>query len=225
MTKKLGKRDSVRRSELGIIDIQPGEGAKLLCRLIGHSHFHVGVFPVNWEKFLGQFPPGAKPAVFSEIVTSQGARTGGTEEAAERTGTPIIATVMDRPENDRQGLIEEHVRRQLIGVVKIDKPEQVDFKRGLSDLGLDSLMMMELRTKLQSDFNIALPAAAMFEHPTIQELSSYIFIENFKSIDGDATGEGDPVETACNESNDSIDSLSEDEAEQALLDELRRSGY
>jgi myxalamid-type polyketide synthase MxaE and MxaD len=47
----------------------------------------------------------------------------------------------------------------------------------LQELGLDSLMAIELRNSLAGTLGLTLPVPLLFEHPTIESLSAYLVKE------------------------------------------------
>jgi hypothetical protein len=44
----------------------------------------------------------------------------------------------------------------------------------LSTMGLDSLMAIELRTKIEGDLHVLLPIATLFKGPTVRELAGQL---------------------------------------------------
>ncbi|MCC5608461.1 acyl carrier protein [Nostoc sp. CHAB 5834] len=48
---------------------------------------------------------------------------------------------------------------------------------GFFDMGMDSLMMVELRSRLEATLNKAIASTILFEHPTIQSLAHHIASE------------------------------------------------
>jgi yersiniabactin nonribosomal peptide synthetase len=55
-----------------------------------------------------------------------------------------------------------------------DSPEGIDADQSLMELGLDSLMITELRTGLRKDFSIDLPFTEFLQQPSVKELSNVI---------------------------------------------------
>jgi len=52
--------------------------------------------------------------------------------------------------------------------------DELDVGRGLFDLGLDSLMVVELRRALEAATGCALPTTLVFNHPTVAALSAFL---------------------------------------------------
>jgi acyl carrier protein len=56
----------------------------------------------------------------------------------------------------------------------MDRPADLDEDRPLAELGLDSLMALELKNGLQQSSGMRLPPSFMFEYPTISSAAVYL---------------------------------------------------
>ncbi|NEO91123.1 MAG: SDR family oxidoreductase, partial [Moorea sp. SIO3G5] len=77
------------------------------------------------------------------------------------------------PVGERQGLLVTHVRAQVARVLGI-YPERITLEQKLIDLGLDSLMSIELRNTLQLSLGLSVPSTLLFDYPTPEALTSYL---------------------------------------------------
>ena len=74
--------------------------------------------------------------------------------------------ILAAPENRRRGVLREEVRA-LAAKVLGAAPRSVDLEEPLRDLGLDSLMAVELRNRLGAAVGRTLPATITFDCPTV----------------------------------------------------------
>ena len=89
----------------------------------------------------------------------------------------------------------------------------------LQDIGLDSLMALELRNELAQSLGLSLSAGTLFNYPTVNELTQHLL--TLLPAAGDA-----PVPSTATKAEDlsALDSLTDEEAELLLLQELDGPG-
>ncbi|GIG59287.1 polyketide synthase [Longispora fulva] len=75
---------------------------------------------------------------------------------------------------EREKTMLDLVRVQLADVLGLSPDEQVEPQRGLFEIGLDSLMALELSRRLSSHAGTALTPAAVFNNPTPAALTGYL---------------------------------------------------
>jgi acyl carrier protein len=93
----------------------------------------------------------------------------------------------------------------------------VDPQQPLNELGLDSLLAVELRNVLGADLGLErpLPATLVFDYPTIDAIVDFLAQEVLGWERAGAVDRDDAAELAAE-----IDQLTEAEAEAVLLEEL-----
>ena len=81
----------------------------------------------------------------------------------------------------QQELLLDHVQHQVAQVLGLDASKPIPGNQGLFESGLDSLMAVELRNRLQASLGVERPLAAtlVFEHPTIESLTHHLATEVF----------------------------------------------
>lgn len=96
------------------------------------------------------------------------------------------------PPGERREFFLSYVHRQVARVMGHDGP--LDPQRGLFEIGMDSLMAVELKGRLESDAGRRLPAGLIFNYPNIRALAAYLA----KELVGEAAAEPAPAEPAAN---------------------------
>ena len=71
-------------------------------------------------------------------------------------------------------VLENHVRELIISVVGSDPFVSAEGDPSFFELGIDSLMSLDLRNQLQADLERTLASTVAFEHPTLQELVDHL---------------------------------------------------
>jgi acyl transferase domain-containing protein/acyl carrier protein len=101
------------------------------------------------------------PAGLSACVHAQ----AGGLLAAELAALPI--------EERKQGLIAR-VGAELAEVLGFDHAQRVDINTGFFQLGLDSLAALKLRSRLEATLGCSLPAAVLFDRPSVASLAEFL---------------------------------------------------
>ena len=86
------------------------------------------------------------------------------------------------------------LRDTLAAVLGFGAPLELGPREKYFDLGMDSLLSVEFRNRLQQTFVIALPATLAFEYPTIETLAEHVdnlLAERFRSDDSVDSGNAD----------------------------------
>lgn len=81
--------------------------------------------------------------------------------------------------------IRKVITKMLRDVLGANDDEILDDSKGFADLGLDSIMAVDLITRLRKAFAMDLPVNTVFDSPTIEKLSvtlNQFFSENVKSV-------------------------------------------
>ena len=82
------------------------------------------------------------------------------------------------------------LQEQACKVLGLDSAQAIGERVPLSELGLDSLMAVELRNLLATELNLkrALPATLVFDYPTVEAITDYLARE-MRLLDGDDRAE------------------------------------
>jgi acyl carrier protein len=117
--------------------------------------------------------------------------------------------------------IQAYVREEVGAVLGLDPGFAIDPQQGLRDLGIDSLMSIEMRNRLQDGVGQPLPSTLVFDFPTIAALGEYLGTlalgPEMATEPSVAGPEEDRVRAAAE-----LEGLSDEEAEALLLEELSR---
>lgn len=94
--------------------------------------------------------------------------------------------------------IRNYLRNEVARVLEMDSATELDENRPLAELGMDSLIALELKNYLQQSSGIILPANFMFEYSTIARAAIYlnamIGTSNRKAHPQDGSSEREDVE-------------------------------
>ena len=189
-----------------------------------HLQSQVGVLAVDWERYFAQFAPGNEPALLTEIARQSRRRVAEPAKQMEQPKLPELREQLANalPHNRAQILLT-FVRLQAAQVLGIDATRPIDPQQPLNELGLDSLMAIELRNILGNAVGQVLPATLLFEYPTIKALTDYLSDQVFALTSvSPSFAETNPVAEQGESIAPALDHLSEDEMAALLLEKLNR---
>jgi hypothetical protein len=159
----------------GVGAIAPEQGLQLLEQLLIQAPAQVGVTPINWSVFRRQFASGNLPDFFAEISMPEKFRGAMVEPSAQQPPN-FLEQLTEAPANKRQSLLLAYVQEQARKVLGLDSGQMVGERVPLNELGLDSLMAVELRNLLGAGLKLkrTLPATLVFDYPTIEAITGYL---------------------------------------------------
>ncbi len=156
----------------GMGSISPKEGLRALERLMREGAVHAGVLPVqDWVKLLRDYASGSQPPFLNEIPR----HTRATTSPAALFESDVMARMESAPAAERQRLLLQFVREQALNVLGLNASQHIDAGQPLNELGLDSLMAVELRHAISAGIKRPLPATLLFNYPSIDVLSRHLW--------------------------------------------------
>lgn len=148
-----------RMEQLGFGVIPLADGLQLFEQSLGLGG-QLGVLPVDWA-VLGR---RGRSTLYEDFVA----------QASPAAGEDIRAKLARIPPADRRAELRAYVGTLVNGVLGRPPTEALDPAQGFFDLGMDSLMSVELRNVLQRSLGVSLPATVAFDNPTVNALADHL---------------------------------------------------
>ena len=189
-------------AQRGIELISPARGARILDRLINQKTPNVVAISADWSMARNAGMGGRLPAMFSDLGVDE-----ITESRSESAGS-ILDVLAVTPEAERAAVIANHVRQVVAAVFDcaITDFEPDDM---LDDIGLDSMMAMDFRLRINSMFSIDLPVLEILRGVSVNSLSDRI-LADLQAVHGDPhVGTGEPTPSRPAVADGEVDSLVE----------------
>jgi acyl carrier protein len=137
-----------------------------------------------------------------------------------RDSVPDLLRQLDAtPVDSRPKALLGHVRDQAARILALPASRPLDPRQPLNELGLDSLMAVELRNVLSASIGRPLPATLLFDYPTVDALAAFIG----RDLLGTAPAEA-PVAAAVPADGviDRIEDLSDEEVDRMFAERMAR---
>jgi len=152
-------------SAQGLIPLEPSAALSALAEVVANGTGQATVIKANWQraaKVLGS----SRPPILDLVLPSAVGETTGDSE--------LLRQLHEIPVAQRAGFVTEFLQREVQNFLRLAQPPAAS--SGFLDLGTDSLMAIELRNRLHSQFGGAftINATAVFDYPTIGGLAEYL---------------------------------------------------
>jgi acyl carrier protein len=197
--------------------IDAANGVEALDRLLGDDECVAAVLRMSsWEKFVSRRAK-ATSALFSRLAEAgfrERQRAETRDALSQKPQSETLHELLHRASAaDRRAMLAEHLRRQALKILSLPEQTRIDEDEALHDLGLDSLMAVELRNALVATLEKPLSPTLVLDYPTLRTLTDFLLDEMFAEPAGSRAEEKLP---------DDIEAISDEEAEALLLEELER---
>ncbi|MFI9275489.1 SDR family NAD(P)-dependent oxidoreductase [Kitasatospora sp. NPDC052896] len=146
----------------GVTPLAPEEGTEALVALLDRAGPTAIVGRCDWD-LLAAGRPG-REGLYQRVATAGRAPVRRTDLTALKALPPA----------ERLVSITELVRAEVARLLHFERVEEVGTESGFIELGLDSLVAMELKNALESVFQRPMPAAVLFESPSVRGVTEYL---------------------------------------------------
>jgi NADP-dependent 3-hydroxy acid dehydrogenase YdfG/acyl carrier protein len=163
-------RAALRR--IGIADISPAEAFDALECLIAADVAQRTVANVDWPMFRSLMELHG-PRHFLQAL-------GPTEQEAPTSQAPApgpcawMSELSSLSPKDRRDRVASHVSEEVARTLQLDSPHVVQPQQGFSEMGMDSLMAVELSNRLKVRCGLPLTSTVAFDYPNVDALSEYL---------------------------------------------------
>jgi acyl carrier protein len=152
-------------SAQGLIPLEPSAALSALAEVVANGTGQATVIKANWQraaKVLG----ASRPPMLDLVLPSAAGEAIGDSE--------LLRQLQEIPVQQRAGFVTEFLQREVQNFLRLAQPPAATSR--FLDLGTDSLMAIELRNRLHSQFGGAftINATAVFDYPTIGGLADYL---------------------------------------------------
>ena len=170
MAARDGKADRLAQAGMGLID--PARGLDLFGRLLAAA---------ARRRSASFRPTGPRtdgwPA--ADCRRSSPALAGRMTRRHRRAAAPASPSALNRaaldgvPPDDWQPILEGQLREQAARVLRL-AATALDVEQPLNNVGIDSLMAIELKNRIEADLGVTVPMVKFLEGPSVRDLAGYV---------------------------------------------------
>jgi hypothetical protein len=175
MTAALADQHRQRWDKQGMGTIGPEQGGKVLKEVLNSSAPQIGVLPINWPAYLRSHGRRRLPPFLQEIADQ--AQPHRPARALPAYEPEILQALAGAAEGERQDVLLSYIRDQARMVLALDASLPIHDQRPLGELGLDSLMAIELRTRLAMHTGVTLSVAELLQGHSLSQIAATILAQ------------------------------------------------
>jgi thioesterase domain-containing protein/acyl carrier protein len=126
------------------------------------------VMPVNWAEWDRSYP-GFTSANYLSLLATQS--DGPLQE--KKSHAKLRTDILSGTPSARRAQVQSYLVEQVSGILKLPAAS-VELDKRLSDMGLDSLMSVELKGQIDAALGVSVASARVIQGPTVVELTDCV---------------------------------------------------
>jgi acyl carrier protein len=208
-----------RLALLGIKSIPPKRALEVMDHLMRGDATQVVALPVNWRQYHDFYPAGTEPPLLADLANEDAAGPSEKAHPGEKR-----SAILDAAPAERAKLLESYISEQVARVLGLS-PSQLDIQQPLTNLGLDSLMAVELKNRISADLGVNVPMVKFLQGFSVAQAATQLFEQ--LTVDADKPS---AIRPAAREQGSDVDEdllasigdLSEEQVNSMLTDMLTK---
>ena len=201
---------------VGVGLLSPEVGLQAFERLLGaqRDKAQITVMPFDAQAWIEAHPSAVHSSLLAQFrQTAKPVTRSSTPQASSDMRATLLAA---EPGRKRRAALETFIQEQAAQVLRL-APSRIDLHKPLRTLGMDSLMTIEFRNRVEAGLGLSLSATLVFNYPTVADLATYLAEKMDIPLEAEpAVEETRPGAQTASE----LDQLSPSDVEALLADEL-----
>jgi acyl transferase domain-containing protein/NADPH:quinone reductase-like Zn-dependent oxidoreductase/NAD(P)-dependent dehydrogenase (short-subunit alcohol dehydrogenase family)/acyl carrier protein len=160
-----GENRGVRLASQGLQSLTREEGAALIMHVLTEAPAQVSAMRFSAGQWCASHPSAGCSGFLAKLVRES--------TAASRQDTDFADSLKSLAATELRVALTGWLRHQIATVLRLDV-ERVPDDRPLRSLGLDSLMALELRNRLERGLRLKLSATLVWNYPTLAAIAAHL---------------------------------------------------
>ncbi|WP_327147860.1 type I polyketide synthase [Nocardia sp. NBC_01329] len=170
MTSALSDADLARLRREGLLPLEDSDGMALFDAALAAGRA-VSVAARLDRAALAELSPVELRAVMRGLTRPARRRAAG---PVDESPTGLAGQLLGRSPAEQEQLLLEVIRAQAAAVLGYHSAAEISVDKQFSDIGFDSLGIMEFRNRLKASAGVQLAATAVFDYPTPVALATFL---------------------------------------------------
>ena len=187
--------DRLRVTSTGLNPLPTDVALRVMGDLVvANDAAQVMVAAVDWDVLKAVYEARRARPLLS-LVAGRGVGRGNGRTTRRRDVRPhLTLQLASAPPHQRHDMVVSYLRNEVALALGMQPAESVDIDQGLFEMGMDSLMSVELKGRLEAAVGRNLPSTLTFNYPNIAALAQYLMdnvlanvpTAQLKAVGGDA---------------------------------------
>ncbi len=186
-TTDYGRRAHVQLESLGIARFRPADGLAVLARALASDATQLAAMNVDWSRLFAADPLAKLSPLLGELLAEHAPATPAVADSDR-----MARALAGRPVAEQLPLFIDELRALVAGVLRMNVAD-LPAATPLPELGVDSLVAIEIKNRLQRDAGIDVPLTQLLSGPTTAGLAAAL-LGQMKVAALASTAAGDAVE-------------------------------
>lgn len=157
-----------RVAGMGVASLTPEEGLTFLERLAVGTSACIGVMRLNARQLVETMPSSAGLPFFSDL-----AKGAGGPKRLGKASQKMMEALQAASAAERSRLLIAHLCEQF-GAVLQQEPSRIDPSAPFQSMGVDSLMSLEIRNRLEETLGVRLGATVLYTYASLTALCQHV---------------------------------------------------
>lgn len=157
-----------RVAGMGVASLTPAEGLVFLERLSVGPVSCIGVMRLNARQLVETMPSAAGLPFFADL-----AKGAGGQKRLGKSSQKLLDAIRDASVTDRPRMLLNHLCEQF-GLVLQQEPSRLDPQAPFQTMGVDSLMSLEIRNRVEETLGVRLGATVLYTYANLTALGQHV---------------------------------------------------
>ncbi len=149
----------------GIRGFTTQEVLEALETIIERRPVQVGLFDVDWEQWHKGNPRSSNSSRFQQFAHA-------TDQEAGKTAA-LMAELAQLSPDEQRAFVATRVRERLAKVLQLPA-DKIELHQSSNQLGIDSLMALELKHELDIEFEVDIPTMQLLKGQSVTQIASWL---------------------------------------------------
>jgi acyl carrier protein len=167
---QLGAESSVQLAQQGIQSFSAAQGVQVFGNVLLWNAPTLTVVPADWQKYRSARSDARQFPLLKYLLQETPAAH---LKNRPTSGTKFVEQLSATDAAERMNLLADFLQQAVAQILRTS-PGRIKANEPLGSYGLNSLMGMELRNRLERDLGITLSATLVWNYPTIELMSVFL---------------------------------------------------